>query len=118
MCTYLQRRGNRYYIRRAVPAGLRATYGRREVTRALGTSNYAEAKARCRIAAVKVDGEFRTIADALSGTQSATHDDLRQGTADTAPRYSGCPALRGYLHGTDSRQPAGCNRGCEGFPNR
>jgi integrase len=86
MCTYLQRRGNRYYIRRAVPAELRVAYGRREVTRALGTSNYAEAKARCRAAAVVLDDEFYAVAKSLSSAQPSALAGLPQEAAYTPLR--------------------------------
>ncbi|MGA0583635.1 MAG: DUF6538 domain-containing protein [Castellaniella sp.] len=85
MCTYLQRRGNRYFIRRAVPAELRVAYGRREVTRALGTSNYAEAKTRCRAAAVALDDEFQAVAKSLLDVQRGALAGLPQETGYTAP---------------------------------
>lgn len=61
MCTHLHRRGNRYYIRRRIPLDLVPHYRRHEYTRALGTSDYTEAKALCRRAAVQLDDEFSAV---------------------------------------------------------
>jgi hypothetical protein len=61
MCTHLHRRGNRYYIRRRVPLDLVPHYKRLELTKALGTSDYTEAKALCRRADVQLDDEFNAI---------------------------------------------------------
>lgn len=73
MCTHLHRRGNRYYIRRRIPLDLVPHYGRHEYTRALGTSDYTEARAMCRRAGVQLDEEFEAI---------------RQGHPVDAPRLS------------------------------
>jgi len=59
MCTHLQRRGGRYYLRRAVPQDLRARYGKREITRALGTSDRQTAAVLCRRLGLELDDEFR-----------------------------------------------------------
>jgi len=59
MCTHLQRRGNRYFLRRAVPQDLRAHYGRREITRALGTSDRRTAVVLCRRVSLELDDAFR-----------------------------------------------------------
>lgn len=61
MCTHLQRRGNRYYLRRVIPVDLLSAYGRREFTRALGTSDYAQAKVQCRRLGAQLDEEFEAI---------------------------------------------------------
>jgi len=60
MCTHLQRRGNRYFLRRAIPAELQAIYGRREITKALGTSDRRVAAVLCRRLGLELDDEFRT----------------------------------------------------------
>jgi len=59
MCTHLQRRGSRFFLRRAVPKDLRDIYGRREVTRALGTSDRRTAAVLCRRLGLALDDEFR-----------------------------------------------------------
>lgn len=61
MCTHLIRRGARYSIRRRVPADLIAVIGKREVVRALGTSNRAEAVWRCRLEGVRMDAEWDAL---------------------------------------------------------
>lgn len=48
MHAYLQKRGNRYFIRRAVPTTLREYLGRKEITKALGTGDYRTAALLCR----------------------------------------------------------------------
>jgi len=48
MCTHLQRRGSRYFIRRIIPLDLREHYGKREITKALGTSDRRVAAVLCR----------------------------------------------------------------------
>jgi len=57
MCTHLQRWGNRYFLRWAVPRDLREHYGRREITRALGTGDQRSAVVLCRRASLELDGE-------------------------------------------------------------
>jgi len=61
MCTHLIRRGGRYSIRRRVPSDLLAVVGRREVVRALGTSDRAEAVWRCRVEGVRLDAEWAAL---------------------------------------------------------
>jgi integrase len=61
MCTHLIRRGGRYSIRRRVPSDLISIVGRREVVRALGTSDRAEAVWRCRLEGVRLDAEWAAI---------------------------------------------------------
>ncbi|WP_400085822.1 DUF6538 domain-containing protein [Yoonia sp. R78084] len=56
--TRLYRRGAVYYHRAAVPQDIVATYGKREETFSLRTSDYSEALRRVRIEAVKVDRKF------------------------------------------------------------
>jgi len=59
MCTHLQRRGGRYFLRRAVPLDLREHYGKREITRALGTSDRRVAVVLCRRLGLEIDDAFR-----------------------------------------------------------
>jgi len=59
MCTHLQRRGGRYFLRRAVPLDLREQYGKREITRALGTSDRRVAVVLCRRLGLEIDDAFR-----------------------------------------------------------
>lgn len=61
MCTHLIRRGGRYSIRRRVPSDLIAVLGRREVVRALGTGDRAEAVRRCRLEGVRLDAEWAAL---------------------------------------------------------
>jgi len=59
MCTHLQRRGNRYFLRRVVP------YGKREITKALGTRDRRTAAVLCRKLGMELDDEFREVRYAL-----------------------------------------------------
>lgn len=58
MPTGMLRRGARYYVRRRVPLDLIDAYGKKEILKALGTSDYAEAKKRLAIQWVTLDKEF------------------------------------------------------------
>lgn len=73
MPTGMLRRGSRYSLRRRVPLDLIAAYGKQEITRALGTSDFAEAKKRLALQWVALDEEFdarRT--DLLSKVEAET----------------------------------------------
>jgi len=61
MCTHLQRRGGRYFIRRVIPADLREHYGKREITKALGTSDRKEAVLLCRRVGLELDDDFQRV---------------------------------------------------------
>jgi integrase len=61
MCTHLIKRGSRYYIRRRVPLDLISLVGKSEVTKALGTSDRAEAVALCRAEGVRLDTEWQAL---------------------------------------------------------
>jgi len=65
VCTHLQRRGGRYFLRRAVPADLREHYGKREITRALGTSDRRVAVVLCRRLGLELDEAFRVARNQL-----------------------------------------------------
>lgn len=54
----LVRRNSRYYLRRRVPLDIAEAYGKREILKALGTSDYAEAKKRHAREWVRLDDEF------------------------------------------------------------
>jgi len=58
MCTHLQRRGKRYFLRRVIPAELQAIYGKREITKALGTGDRRVASVLCRRLGLELDEEF------------------------------------------------------------
>jgi len=60
MCTHLQRRGTRYFLRRRIPQDLQVRYGKREITRALDTSDRRTAVVLCRRLELELDNEFRT----------------------------------------------------------
>lgn len=62
MCTHLKRRENgRYYIRRRVPLDLVPILRKTEFSKALGTSDYAEAVKRCREEGVRLDNEWAEL---------------------------------------------------------
>lgn len=58
MCTHLQRRNGRYLFRRRVPLDLVPILGKTEITKALGTSNRAEAIRLCRAESLRTDQLF------------------------------------------------------------
>ncbi|WP_455284221.1 DUF6538 domain-containing protein [Cupriavidus necator] len=58
MCTHLSKRGSRYYVRRRIPTDLVEHFGRKELWRALGTSDRREAERLCRAAGAALDAEF------------------------------------------------------------
>ena len=57
MCTHLIKRGSRYFFRRRVPSDPVSVIGSKEFTKALGTSDRAEAITRCRLDGVRLDAE-------------------------------------------------------------
>lgn len=59
---HLARRGGRYYYRRRVPTDLVVALGTKEVMKALGTSDPAEARAKARVWAVQFDAVFAKAA--------------------------------------------------------
>jgi hypothetical protein len=56
----LQKRGSRYFLRVRVPTDLRSAIGKREIRKALGTSDPREALRRLRRASVEADAIFET----------------------------------------------------------
>ncbi len=56
----LQKRGSRYFLRVKVPSDLRSAMGKREIRKALGTSDPREALKRVRKASVEADAVFET----------------------------------------------------------
>jgi integrase len=58
MCTHLQKRDGRYYFRRRVPLDLVPILGKTEISKALGTSNRAEAVRLCRAESLLTDQLF------------------------------------------------------------
>lgn len=72
MCDHLERRGSRYSIRRKIPKDLIAHYGRTMFTKALGTSDFAEAKKRCRALTVELDREWDAVRAQLAVDSSSS----------------------------------------------
>ncbi len=70
MCTHLFRRGARCYIRRRVPVDLIGHYQKQEIQKALGTSDPAEARARCRRLGAELDDEFARVRASLASAPS------------------------------------------------
>src|ERR1700730_13492960 len=56
----LQKRGSRYFLRVKVPTHLRSAMGKREIRKALGTSDPREALKRVRKASMEADAVFET----------------------------------------------------------
>jgi hypothetical protein len=56
----LQKRGSRYFLGVKVPTDLRSAIGKREIRKALGTSDPREALKRVRKASVEADAVFET----------------------------------------------------------
>ncbi|GLZ22654.1 DUF6538 domain-containing protein [Burkholderia plantarii] len=77
MTNHLTRRGARYYFRRKIPKALHAHYGKQEIVRALGTSDYSEAKRLAAVQTVITDAEWAALAAALAAPQH-----LDEGMAD------------------------------------
>jgi integrase len=74
MCTHLKRRENgRYYIRRRVPLDLIPVLGYKEFSKALGTSDYAEAVTRCRREGVRLDNEWAAVRASTQAKHAITH---------------------------------------------
>ncbi|HTI19092.1 MAG TPA: DUF6538 domain-containing protein, partial [Trinickia sp.] len=75
MTNHLLKRGSRYYIRRKIPIDLRAHYqGRKEIVKALGTSDPADARRLVREESVWLDREFDRLRADPSQNASATDD--------------------------------------------
>ncbi|MFL9976050.1 DUF6538 domain-containing protein [Paraburkholderia graminis] len=72
MTNHLLKRGSRYYIRRKIPLDLQAHYeGRKEIVKALGTSDAARARILVREESVRLDREFDGVRAALSTPAAA-----------------------------------------------
>jgi integrase len=85
------RRGGRYYLRRRVPLDLVSHYGKREITKALGTAERAVALVLCVAADDALNLEFATVRAKL----------LTQGNRPSAPRVD--PAFdRDQLEGDEA----------------
>lgn len=112
MCTHLQRRGNRYYIRRVIPLDLVPHYGRGEYTKALGTSDYGQAKALCRRVSVQLDEEFestrqRQEASTANGHNAAQSIDVSFPMSTTRPEMRLYPKARALTQNPKYRRSAG-----------
>lgn len=67
MTNHLLKRGSRYYLRRKIPLDLQGHYdGRKEVVKALGTSDAAHARVLVREESVRLDREFDGMRKALA----------------------------------------------------
>ncbi len=74
MCEHLERRGTRYSIRRKIPVDLVSHYGGKSMfTKALDTSDFSEAKKRCRLLAVELDREWDSVRQTLNAEQSLSN---------------------------------------------
>lgn len=71
MLTGLKQRGTRWSLRRRVPADIVEAWGQREVTRALGASEYKEARKRLPRAWAALDDEFAAFRAALHARPAA-----------------------------------------------
>jgi hypothetical protein len=78
----LQKRGSRYFLRVKVPIDLRSVIGKREIRKALGTSDPREALRRVRRASVEADAVFEscraTTVPASSARVPASEADLER----------------------------------------
>lgn len=72
MCTHLFKRGSRYYIRRRIPTDLIEHYGRKEIVRALGTSDRREAVRLCRLEGVHIDQQFAEARSRIEAAGAST----------------------------------------------
>jgi integrase len=67
----LQKRGSRYFLRVKVPPDLRSAVGKREIRRALGTSEPREALKRVRQASAETDAMFEALRGKVIATVAA-----------------------------------------------
>ncbi|MFL9901140.1 hypothetical protein PQR71_23770 [Paraburkholderia fungorum] len=71
MTNYRSKRGNCYYFRRKIPLELQAHFGgRKEIVKALGTSDPSKADALCREHAVAYDTIFANSRHSLKAAES------------------------------------------------
>jgi len=101
VCTHLQRRGNRYFLRRIIPVDLQAIYGKREITKALGTSDRRAAAVLCRRMGLELDDEFR-----LARAQKPVHfvQAVQQAAQPLQPVIAPVPLP---IHPPDTKTPPG-----------
>jgi integrase len=86
MCTHLAKRNGRYYIRRRVPLDLVSVLGKKEITKALGTSERAEAVRLCRAEGLRLDQLFasaRSRPDPVASRVQAITSDVPPATASS-----------------------------------
>jgi integrase len=84
MTNYLSKRGNRYYFRRKIPLELRAHFGRKEIVKALGTSDPHLAAVRCREHAVVYDAIFAAARQSAESSKAAASVRASLGAAQEA----------------------------------
>jgi hypothetical protein len=65
----LQKRGSRYFLRVKVPTDLRSAVGKREIRKALGTSDPREALKEVRKASAETDAMFDAVRGKLLPTR-------------------------------------------------
>jgi septal ring factor EnvC (AmiA/AmiB activator) len=71
MTNYRSKRGNCCYFRRKIPLELQAQFGgRKEIVKALGTSDPSKADALCREHAVLYDAMFANARQSIKATES------------------------------------------------
>lgn len=87
MCEHLKRRGTRCAIRRKSPADLVAYYGRTIYTKALGTSDYSEAKRLCRLLAVALGAEWQKARASQRGEEPPVEAPVQP---VLLPKLAGC----------------------------
>lgn len=85
MTNHLIKRGSRYSIRRKIPLDLQDHYGRKEIVRALGTSDPTDARARCRAESVKLDEQFEAVRAAM---QTAAAIKTAQGSSAVTSEWT------------------------------
>lgn len=67
----LQKRGSRYFLRVKVPTDLRSTVSKREIRKALGTSEPREALKRVRQASAEIDTMFEALRGKVAAKDAA-----------------------------------------------
>jgi len=107
MCTHLQRRGGRYFLRRRVPPDLFEHYGRREITKALGTSDRRTAAVLCRQLGLEIDDEFRlaraqqqpvqAMRQAIPPISSPTHQTVMEKLPSVSAPVASAVTLNGIV---------------------
>jgi hypothetical protein len=99
----LQKRGSRYFLRVKVPTEFRSAIGKREIRKALGTSDSREALTRVRKASAETDAMFEAqrgnVAAAVAALTPASPVDLERVVRQELTKWnnSGYSAIRRRL---------------------